>query len=128
MSSCGAVMRKTARCYQNEGLQISITPVERLTSVNSVYSLNNFCRVCNVNLLYNIWIWKIPLVRRCPFQKAKYSRKVVICAGISRQQGEHCFVLFVHECRGNWTNLKRFSRGLLFLQRRLIRRSRSREK
>ena len=128
MSSCGAVMRKTTRCYQNEGLQISITPVERLTSVNSVYSLNNFCRVCNVNLLYNIWIWKIPLVRRCPFQKAKYSRKVVICAGISRQQGEHCFIRFVHECRGNWTNFESSSRGLVSLQRRLIRRSRSREK
>ena len=28
---------------------VSITPVKRLTSVNSVYSVNNFCRVCNVN-------------------------------------------------------------------------------
>ena len=85
---------------------VSITPVKRLTSVNSVYSVNNFCSVCDVNLLYNIWIWKVPLIRRCPFQKAKYSCKVVICAGISHQQGEHCFVRFVHDCRGNWTNLK----------------------
>ena len=28
---------------------VSITPVKRLTSVNSVFSVNNFCRVCNVN-------------------------------------------------------------------------------
>ena len=28
---------------------VSITPVKRLTSVNSVYSVNNFYRVCNVN-------------------------------------------------------------------------------
>ena len=55
---------------------VSITPVKRLTSVNSVFSVNNFCRVCNVNLLYNIRIWKVQLIRRCPFQRAKYSRKV----------------------------------------------------
>ena len=61
---------------------VSITPVKTLTSVNIVYSVNNFCRVCNVNLLYNIWIWKAQLIWRCPFQRAKYSSKVVICAGM----------------------------------------------
>ena len=88
----------------------SITPVKGLTSVNSVYSVNNFCRVCNVNLSYNIWIWKVQLIiRRCPFQRAKYSRKVVICAGISRQQGEAALLrpFCAWNVEGNWTNSKR---------------------
>ena len=55
---------------------VSITPVKRLTSVNSVFSVNNFCRVCNVNLLHNIRIWKVQLIRRCPFQRAKYRAKL----------------------------------------------------
>ena len=74
---------------------VSITPVKRLKSVDSVYSVNNFCRVCNVNLLYNIWIWKVQLIRRCPFQRAKYSHKVVICAGM--KSGRFAYGLFAYD-------------------------------
>ena len=97
MSARGAVMRKTNRGMANFVSSVSITPMKKLTSVNSVYSVNNVCRVCNVNLSYNTWIWNVQLIRRCPFQRAKYSRKVVICAGVFCQQGELCFVRFVHE-------------------------------
>ena len=56
MSARGAVMRKTARnplqLRDGEFVSgVSITSVKRLTSVNSVYSVNNFSRMCNVNLL-----------------------------------------------------------------------------
>ena len=55
MPARGAVMRKTARnavklrhgkfreqCFDNCGEKIDVC-------LNSVYSVNNFCRVCNVN-------------------------------------------------------------------------------
>ena len=76
---------------------VSITPVKTLTCVNSVNNL------CNVNLLYNIWIWKAQLIRRCPFQRAKYSSKVVICAGM--ESGRFAHGLFAH-------NLSRFANVL----------------
>ena len=104
---------------------VSITPVKRLTSVNSVYSVNNFCSVCDVNLLYNIWIWKVPLIRRCPFQKAKYSCKVVSVLGfpINKESTVSSVLCMTVEGIGQiWKVLE----GLSVLRRRLIRRSNDR--
>ena len=108
---------------------VSITAVKRLTSVNSVYSVNNFCRVWNVNLLYNIWIWKVQLIRRCPFERAKYSAKLSSeCWDFPSTRRALLLPFCAWNVEGNWTNLKSSSRGLVSLKRRLIRRSRSREK
>ena len=57
MSARGPVMLTTARyavklrCYDNSG--------EKIYVCSRVSSINNFCGVCNVNLLHNIWIWKV---------------------------------------------------------------------
>ena len=45
--------------------------------------------------IYNIWIWKVQLIRRCPFQRAKYSGKVVICAGM--ESGRFAYGLFAYD-------------------------------
>ena len=90
--------------------------MKKVTSVNSVYSVNDVCRVCNVNLLYNTWIWNVQLIRRCPFQRAKYSRKVVICAGVFCQQGEHCLSVLCMKCGRELDKFEKVFEGLSVFQ------------
>ena len=91
---------------------VSITPVKRLTSVNSVYSVNNFCRVWNVNLLYNIWIWKVQLIRRCPFERAKYSAKLSSVLGFSVNKESTASSVLCVKCRRELDKFEKFFEGL----------------
>ena len=99
-----------------------------MTCVNSVHSANNFCRVCNVNLLYNIWIWKVQLIRRCPFQRARKAAKLSSEVGFPVNKESTASFVLCMKCRREFDKFEKNFEGLRFLKRRLIRRSRSREK
>ena len=109
---------------------VSITPVKRLTSVNSVYSVNNFCRVWNVNLLYNkkSGYGKFNLFDGVRSKEQNIAQSCHLCWDFPSTRRALLLPFCAWNVEGNWTNLKSSSRGLVSLKRRLIRRLRSREK
>ena len=79
--------------------------------MKTLHIVNNFCRVCNVNLLCNIWIWKIQLIRWCLFQRAKYSHKVVVLGFPVNKESTVSSVLCMR-CRRELGKFEKFFEGL----------------